>query len=286
MGRSSKGGGSSGSFGGGGSSRGSFGGFSSSSSRSSSSRHTTRSTVHYVNGNHHSEYVVVRERQGGFSTMIRSMLWLLLIMTILIQLTGIMGSRITASSIDRKKLDPSLCTTSETWYVDNAGWIHDERTLISGLDSFYKKTGVQPLLVLPSDMNMTRDEAEEYLTNLYDFMFEDKGHLIWMYLDHGSGNYEQYYFVGNSAKAVINDEALHIIKDYVDANAATNKTDEEFFADSFASAGERMMKKTTSPWKYLTIIAVVGVLAFAARDIAKYRKEQAEIDKDILDMDL
>ena len=291
MGRSSGGsGGHSGGFGGGGSNSGSFGGFSSGSRRSSGrSSGSSSGGFRLGGGGFYGGGGFFRRGRYGFGGGGSAISFIIAIIAIVAMVWSMMP-KVTSSTVKREKLDPSQCITSETWYIDDAGWIYDDATLVKGLESFYKATGVQPLLVLPADMEMSKSEVETYLTDLYDKMYDDYGHLIWMYLDHGNGVYEQYYYVGNAAKSVIDNEALHIIKDYIDVNATTDKSDEEFFADSFESAGERIMKKTIPTVVIIggmfTVIAVVGIVAFAVVRRSKHKKEEAEAAEKILNSDL
>lgn len=63
-------------------------------------------------------------------------------------LGGSLGSNITKSNEKREKMDTSNTTYSNTWFVDELGWLGRGSKLIDGLESFYKKTGVQPLVYL------------------------------------------------------------------------------------------------------------------------------------------
>lgn len=63
-------------------------------------------------------------------------------------LGGSLGGNITKSNEKREKMDTSNTTYSNTWFVDELGWLGRGSKLRDGLESFYKKTGVQPLVYL------------------------------------------------------------------------------------------------------------------------------------------
>lgn len=66
-----------------------------------------------------------------------------IVLAIIVIVAGLIAARpnIQQSTIERSKLDSSLCTRVDTWYQDDINWIHDEKTLLKGLKTFYDKTG-------------------------------------------------------------------------------------------------------------------------------------------------
>lgn len=49
------------------------------------------------------------------------------------------------STIERSKLDSSLCTRVDTWHQDDINWIHDEKTLLKGLNTPLEELAVTVL---------------------------------------------------------------------------------------------------------------------------------------------
>ncbi len=78
-----------------------------------------------------------------------------IVLAIIVIVAGLIAARpnIQQSTIERSKLDSSLCTKVDTWYQDDINWIHDEKTLLKGLKTFYDKTGVQPYLWITDNIN-------------------------------------------------------------------------------------------------------------------------------------
>lgn len=55
-----------------------------------------------------------------------------IILAIIVIVAGLIAARpnIQQSTVERSKLDSSLCTKVDTWYQDDINWIHDEKTLL------------------------------------------------------------------------------------------------------------------------------------------------------------
>lgn len=175
------------------------------------------------------------------------------------------SAHITASTEDREKLDPQYVTLSDQWYDDSAmGWISSGSLLEKGLRSFYQKTGVQPYLVITDEVNgstsPTGDEVWDYANQVYDQMFTDEGHMVFVFqCPDGGLDYMMGAVTGAQAKTVIDDEALEILYDYVDTYFYSDYDEDEMFARAFQDAGNRIMSKTVSP--VIVIVLVIGVVA-------------------------
>lgn len=203
-----------------------------------------------------------------------------------------MPARITPSTIAREALDKKYVDMSTDWYDDSdMHWIASPGTLKDGLRYFYDKTGVQPYLVIVEDINgdlaPSGDEVWEYGNEIYDEMFTDEGHMVFVFqCPDGGTNYMMAAVTGVQAKTVVDDEALEILYDYLDAYFYSDRDEDEMFADAFRDAADRMMKKTT-PIILIIVLAVAFVVVvfiayLALKAYFKRKKEEAEETERIL----
>lgn len=222
-----------------------------------------------------------------------------IVLAIIVIVAGLIAARpnIQQSTIERSKLDSSLCTRVDTWYQDDINWIHDEKTLLKGLKTFYDKTGVQPYLWITDNINgkakPNTSDFETALKSKYSELFKDEGHVIVCFMESSPSVYATYYWAGSAAKGVIDDEAGEILLDVIDSKYTSDLSDEEMFSKSFSDAATRMMKvgRTT---KQLIIIAVIVLLCLGfvvsvylwVKTRAKARAEEAEERERILNTDI
>lgn len=287
MGRgSSNGGGRGGSGFSGGSRGGSFRG-SSSSGRGNNSSGFNIGPIFSYTGRH------VRQSyygNGNLSPM--SILIIAIIIVCVLGLSFITKNDITPSTVNREKLDSKYLTELSEWYDDSAmGWIRSSQTLENGLRKFYKNTGVQPYLVITDningDVNPTGQDVLDYANTIYDQMFEDEGHMVFVFqCQDGGVDYMMAACTGVQAKTVVDDEALEILYDYVDKYFYSDLDEDEMFATAFSKASERMMTKTISPIIVIAIvIGIIGslvVIYFIIKAIHKRARERAAETERIL----
>lgn len=218
-----------------------------------------------------------------------------IVLAIIVIIAGLVAARpnIQQSTIERSKLDSSLCTKVDTWYQDDINWIHDEKTLLKGLKTFYDKTGVQPYLWITDNINgkvkPNTSDFETALKSKYSELFKDEGHVIVCFMESSPSVYATYYWAGSAAKGVIDDEAGEILLDVIDSKYTSDLSDEEMFSKSFSDAATRMMKVGHTT-KQLIIIAVIVLLCLGfvvsvylwVKTRAKARAEEAEETQRIL----
>lgn len=218
-----------------------------------------------------------------------------IVLAIIVIVAGLIAARpnIQQSTIERSKLDSSLCTRVDTWYQDDINWIHDEKTLLKGLKTFYNKTGVQPYLWITDNVNgkakPNTSDFETALKSKYSELFKDEGHVIVCFMESSPSVYATYYWAGSAAKGVIDDEAGEILLDVIDSKYTSDLSDEEMFSKSFSDAATRMMKVGHTT-KQLIIIAVIVLLCLGfvvsvylwVKTRAKARAEEAEETQRIL----
>ena len=201
---------------------------------------------------------------------------------------------LTVSTVNREPLT-GVCVESNDWYEDSAGWISSKAKVTSGMKTFYQKTGVQPYLIITNEVNgkdstLTDTEAEAYLAEKYDSLFNDEGHLIFLFMEYADSVYKEYLYVGNKASSVIDLEAQEIIYDYADYYYTSDLDDDTYFSIVFEKAADRIMTKTTTgediAWKIAGIIGIIaGIIVIGVIVIKKkkYEVQKAEEDRRILE---
>lgn len=222
-----------------------------------------------------------------------------IVLAIIVIVAGLIAARpnIQQSTIERSKLDSSLCTRVDTWYQDDINWIHDEKTLLKGLKTFYDKTGVQPYLWITDNINgkakPNTSDFETALKSKYSELFKDEGHVIVCFMESSPSVYATYYWAGSAAKRVIDDEAGEILLDVIDSKYTSDLSDEEMFSKSFSDAATRMMKvgRTTKQYIILAVAVVAGLgiivgFIFLLKAKRKSGAEEAEERERILNTDI
>lgn len=205
---------------------------------------------------------------GAFMIILVIVLIFMLIIGIFVASVFTGSTEITKSTVARQPLPVGSVSETE-YYTDALGWINNQTKMEEGLKYFYQKTGVQPHVVIIDNVNgshnPTESELDSYANALYDELFSDEAHLLFVFYEYNDF-YMDRYVAGNQAKTVIDNEAADILLDYIDRNYYDGSlTDEEFFSNSFRDAADRIMTVTKSPWiSAMTTIAIVfGVVILA-----------------------
>lgn len=255
---------------------------------------------HYYGGPRYRRNIVwVNGGRPGLATYVITAV-VLIVMAVLIALPSMFpygfgsgSGDITRSTIEREKLDGQYVTLSDIWYDDSAmGWIASSAVLEDGLKDFYNETGVQPYLVITDQINgdysPTGDEVWAYANQVYDQMFDDEGHMVFVFqCQDGGTDYMMAACTGAQAKVVLDDaEALEILYDYVDYYFWSDYDEDEMFARAFRDAGERIMDTQMTTGQTVAIVAGVIVVAVVAviivRSVLKRQKEKAAETERIL----
>jgi len=156
---------------------------------------------------------------------------------------------ITKSTIIREPL-PKGSVNETGYYTDETGLLKDESELLSGLEYFYYKTGVQPYVYLTGSINgsgdtPSMDELKAFAESKYDERFTDGAHLLLVLLQNDT-YYRYWYTVGPQANSVIDKEAGDILGNYVDKYYFdTNLSYEQYFSKVFKMTADRIMSVTT-----------------------------------------
>lgn len=289
MGRGGGGGGGSRSSGGGHSSR-SFGGTSSHSSRGGGSFGSSRggSSYHYSGPrvSHHYHHYGGGYRYGysrpagPMGTLITAVVLLFIIGVFLYAATG--GGSVAKSTVERERLKPYASFDKST-IDDDAGWIHDKKALLRGMESFYKDTGVQPAISIHTDIGGKRylpdSEIEDFMTDTYDGLIGHERGILLLFCEYADSDWYAYYMAGEDAQTVMDSEACDILMDYV-ADLYTNSSysDEEYFGAIFEKTGKRIMTVTPTvasriPMMVGGVVVIALVIGAIAALKAKHKRD-------------
>lgn len=296
------GGGGGGSHSFGGSSGRSFGGSSSHSSRgggSSSGRgggaHYTYSSGPHISTHRHYHYGPSYGGGGyygggGFATVLITIVAILMAFIII---GAIAGSSVTKSTVEREPLKPYAAFNTDC-VDDDANWIHDRNTLLRGMESFYKATGVQPALAIYEDIDgekyLDDSDIETFMDGKYDELIGHERGLLMLFCEYEESDWYAYYMAGEDAQTVMDSEACDILIDYVhDLYTNDSLSDEEFFGKVFEKTGERIMTVTPTVASKIPVIVIgIVIIAFIIGMVKlmkmkhKREKEKAEETERIL----
>jgi len=234
-------------------------------------------------------------RRSGCGTVIIILLCvfiLIVIISVLANNNG--GNDITRSTIAREPLKSGIAKETG-YYTDELGWIRNKTELETGLKYFYNKTGVLPYIYITDTINGSHNPSEaaleSYANQLYDTLFTDEAHLLFVFFEYQPGNYMYWYVGGAQTKTVIDGEAGDILMDYVDKYYyQSSLSEEEFFSMAFSDAADRIMTVTKSAWIPVLIVMGIVVLIFILfiwwRRAKIQKNIEAEHTKEILNQPL
>jgi len=202
---------------------------------------------------------------------------------------------ITLSSIERTPLPPDLAKPAGYYTDSDHGWIKAPATLEAGMRAFYNATGVRPYVyILRDGTTVSLRELKERAEVLYDRLFTDEAHFLLVFCDDKMGSYNFGYVAGVDAKTVMDEEAVSILRDYLDLYYHDQTVGrEEMFSKAFEKTGIRIMGMEQTMNRLPVIIfffaaALLLATAFLVMVIkedtrkrlsAQKLKEQQEIEK-------
>jgi uncharacterized membrane protein len=195
-------------------------------------------------------------------------------------------SPITPSTLEREQL-PKGSVVETDYYTDNLKWIQNKTLLTAGMKNFYKETGVQPYLYITGNINgetyPSESDVSEFAFSLYDELFSDEAHLLLIFFEPPmSDYYSTWYVVGKQAKAVIDDEAVDILLDYIDKYYYYDQlSNEEFFSKAFDDAGTKIMHVPKSPW--IPVLIVIGIVIIIIIGFTWWRKAKEQKNREAED---
>lgn len=193
-----------------------------------------------------------------------------------------------------KKLDSSKvnAVSSQELIIDNLGWLTEDvgnkgiDEVEDALDYFYKKTGVQPMVVLSDGLKdipgVTGSNVESQMKSLYASKFNDDGHLIfYMDSENGADSYDNIYiYAGYAADSVIDNYAQNVIYDTFDYYFFDTAVDEyELVAKTFTSSANKIMNNTGNILRMIAYgcLGITVVIVLVA--VGKVIKSKKELDE-------
>ncbi len=183
----------------------------------------------------------------------------------IMSLVGGMAPAEIVNTRQRDKLDRNLVKVSSEWYTDELGWIDYESELISGMQTFYSQTGIQPYLYLvDSNGAMNDSEMVLFANEAYDKLFTDEGHILLCYFSSKNDNEtliegDMQLVMGRDTESVMDGDAIEIFWNIYDRYYEDASLDAEaLYGKTFSETGTKIM---TAPfqWKKVATIAVIVV---------------------------
>lgn len=227
-------------------------------------------------------------------------MWVTLVATLLIvtALLAVSCSKESASAVHvassttrRTKL--AAGNVVETgYYTDNLNWLgKNNRTVLKGMKYFYRQTGVQPYLYLTDTVDSngrpTEEELAAYANLMYDTLFQDEGHCLLLVYENDiylPDNYMCYCVAGVAASTVMDEEAIGILTDYLDASYFNYQTypkgsEAKMVADIYRSTAKNIMAiKDRTAWIVALSLLLAVILAIVLIDFWKAWKKQKNLE--------
>ena len=228
-----------------------------------------------------------RPEQGGLKPwhIVATVIAMVVLFAIIGLATG-SGSKASGSTVQRTRLEGTPAFSRDC-VNDLAEWTSDEAVLLRGMEDFYKSTGVQPALVIATDIDGDPDPAdgaiEEFASREYDDLVGHEKGVLLLFVEWSPSEWNAYYMAGTEAQTVMDSEACDILMDYVEAYYVSDLTEDEYFAKVFSETGERIMTVTETaasklPWMIAAIVIVAGsmCIVMAVQTKARRAREEAE----------
>ena len=202
-------------------------------------------------------------------------------------------SWLTRSTIQRSALPSDQCLKTDIWYQNDTGGIlgeDDEEYLITGMEYFYEKTGVQPFLwvseyqeemnTLPAHQNRYKDR-EKLMADKYEELFKSDGGHVLISLSNNSKVPYLYFWVcypGESAKMqVMDDEAVQILTDCLSTMFEPHTPNPGLsISNAFIKAADTMMMDQTFISYALAIVIVAALIFITVICVSSIRKSGKE----------
>lgn len=178
---------------------------------------------------------------------------------------------ITHSTVVRQPMPSQYLVEIDEYYYDGPGVIESaagQFSLENSLKHFYEKTGVQPYLYIANELDGNSspdfDAVEKFMNDKYYELFSDEGHILVLYFEYESGEYNTWYMCGNDAyDYVLDDEACEILLDYIDHYYRNHDTMDyaDLFTSAFRDAADRIMGGRTNGPNWVDIVVTVAFVA-------------------------
>ncbi len=147
----------------------------------------------------------------------------------------------------RVKLEDGACVRSSRVLEDSLGWLSDAEEVEAAMDYFYDRTGVQPYLLICDSIDgkgeeITDAEAEIFLQGLYESLYADEGHMLFVFMEYEESEYITYLYAGTDAGSVMDWEAREMFLNNVDGYYSDSSlSDDAYFAEIFRTSADDIM---------------------------------------------
>lgn len=206
------------------------------------------------------------------------------------------SASVVENQVQREKLDSNLIKTSNQWIDDQANWLTDTSKVKSALQYFYDKTGVQPYLMIYDNIeNKTTDSSiiEQFMQNKMDTLFEDQGHIIFLFYEPKESEFYRYILTGAASDTVVDSNACDIIYSITDKYYVSDLNENDYFCKIFRDSADKMMKKVVtkaevSKSRIFVIggIIIIFLIGFFGIRMYKLKIKEQEQAKEILDKEI
>lgn len=201
-----------------------------------------------------------------------------------------------ASSYNREKLDSNIAYSTNC-IVDELGWFDSTNKTAKNLKYFYKKTGVQPYIVLHEyDSNLVSNkDKENWAYAYYDNNIDNECTFLYVYFAEKNDNDVGYMYCVNGKQigSVMDSEAQDIFWGYIDKYWYGNGSTDDVFINAFKETADTIMTKSKTKADVIIMLLVVfGIIAvcitlfMVLKSKFKRDKEKAEETERILNTPL
>lgn len=127
--------------------------------------------------------------------------------------------------VNRVRLPEGACRLSPDNVIDDGGMLSDGDVLsiTRSLTEIYRLTGVQAVLMMRHEVSNTYNpsygDINEFLTDTYNELFADEGHVIILFVVDDGGNYTSWYICGLDTDNAFDESDAQEVLNEVDANA-------------------------------------------------------------------
>lgn len=175
----------------------------------------------------------------------------------------------TKSTIKRTKTEPKKAFSSDC-IDDKTGWIKNKNAAVNGMRTFYKQTGIQPLLYITesTDKNHSESEIREYAQKAYAKLSDKNEKCVLLFFTKSENKYRTCCVTGKEAETVMDSEAVNILLEYADRLYADRSLDNsQYFGQVFAKTAAEIMQITPTFQNQIPIIINTMITAIIAYGI-------------------
>jgi uncharacterized protein YpmB len=234
----------------------------------------------------------------GTSMVITTVIIFFAVIILAIMLTTMGGNsgnvaEATATSLTNRTKLTDVADFNSNCITDELEWIYDVATTEEGLEQFYKKTGIQPYIVIRGyDATLSTDEEKEEWANTYfnENISEENAFLFVYFAEQNSSENIGYmcYVSGASASTILDTEAMNVFWDNIDRYWVSDLSTDQVFIQAYTDTATTIMKHHASKGEIarniIIVVLIIAALVFAFymykeknRRAAQKAKETKEI---------